>query len=1389
MRGEQKGIKVLHVDDELDFLALTKAFLERENENFSIESATSAEEAIKFLKGAKYDVVVSDYEMPVMDGLEFLKTLRASGNTIPFIMFTGKGREEVAIEALNRGADHYLQKGTDIKSMYGTLAHAIKQEVETKRADETLRKSEEKYRGFFKTSRDTAFITSKEGRLIDFNNVTLELLGYKTRDELSKIRIPELYENPEERKKHTKIIEQEGFAKEFPVNLRRKDGSIINTLITSVARKDENGNVIGYQGTIRDITERKQTEKKLKAEKEFSDRLFESSEICLLLINSKREIVRVNDAALKVFDRKREEVLGTICHEFICPAEKGKCPVFDLGQQVDNSERVALNSKGEKVPIIKTVSKIEKEGETYLLDSFIDITERKRAEDKLAKIIDGVNIPAFAINSEHKITHWNTALESLTEVGREDVVGTDKQWIAFYAKKRPVMADLIVDGAPDSEFKDWYGDKYKKSSLIEGAYEALDFFLTLGGKWLLFTASPLKNSEGKIIGAIETLQDITERKRMESELQKETAFTESALNILPDMFYVFDLEGRFLRWNKTSKAVTGYSDEVISSMKPTDFFSEEDKERVEDAIGIVVKEGHASVEATLITKDGRHIPYEFSGALLKDREGNLLGISGTGRDITERKRVKEALKESESRFRSIIESSKEGIIFFDGKTRKIIFGNGAMAELLVCSKEDLVGRSISSLHPSEEWASIEQEFQKHVSGEISVSTGIPVVRNDGSVFYADISSSLITLEGKAYFSAFFRDVTERKQAEEALRASERVHQIILDSVPVSIFHIDANSRFVHVNEVLAKRYGMKPADFKGKTSKELFPEIGEEYVKSDKEVLARGEPQLAVTRKIKTPDGVRWVRLDKVPIKDADGTVTGIIGFELDITKRIEAQEELRNAHKELQDIIEFLPDATFVIDQDKKVIAWNLAMEEMTGIPKDDIIGKGDYEYALPFYGERRPILTDLVFSSDEEIKSRYAQVGKKGNTLFAEIYSPFMYVGKGAHLWGIATPLYDPEGNVVGAIESIRDISERKRAEEALRKSEEKYCSLVESTEDSVYLVDRDCRYLFMNEKHLSRIGLPVDKIIGKTYGELHSEDETEEFAEIVERVFETGKSVQHEHRSRRDNRYFLRTLSPVKDSEGGLTAVTVVSKDITERKRVEEERERLLEELEAKSTELERFAYTVSHDLRSPLITIQGFTDMVQTDLAQNEVEKAKDNLKFIDKAAITMDQLLSATLQLSRAGRMMNPPEDVPFSEIVEDALEQTAAQIKSSGVEVSVAKDFSPVHVDRMRIAEVLVNLIGNSINYRGEQPHPKIEIEHRIDNGERVFFVRDNGIGIDPGQHEKVFELFYRVDRGGEGTGAGLAIVKRIIEVHNGRIWIESEKGKGCTICFTLPVK
>ena len=235
-----------------------------------------------------------------------------------------------------------------------------------------------------------------------------------------------------------------------------------------------------------------------------------------------------------------------------------------------------------------------------------------------------------------------------------------------------------------------------------------------------------------------------------------------------------------------------------------------------------------------------------------------------------------------------------------------------------------------------------------------------------------------------------------------------------------------------------------------------------------------------------------------------------------------------------------------------------------------------------------------------------------------------------------------------------------------------------------------------------------------------------------------------------------------------------------EVWKRQRAEDEKRRLMEDLE-------RFVYTISHDLRAPLFSIQGFVTIVREDIESGESEKVKSDLDYIEKAAKKMSNLLEDTLELSRVGRVANPPEDVPYKEIVQEALEQEAAKIKSNNIEVSVADDFPIVHVDCMRIVEVLVNLIENCVNYMGEQRNPKIDIGYRIEEGETVFFVWDNGIGIDPSQHEKVFGLFYQIEKNDRGTGLGLAIIKRIIEVHSGRVWIESEKSKGCTVCFTLP--
>ena len=386
----------------------------------------------------------------------------------------------------------------------------------------------------------------------------------------------------------------------------------------------------------------------------------------------------------------------------------------------------------------------------------------------------------------------------------------------------------------------------------------------------------------------------------------------------------------------------------------------------------------------------------------------------------------------------------------------------------------------------------------------------------------------------------------------------------------------------------------------------------------------------------------------------------------------------------------------------------------------------------------------------------------------------------------WGAVNDLIRaPMFIVVGLIVAI--LSERIAKAEEKIKRKNILANIIATVPDSLVVLDTDLRIKEANRSFYEKFRTEPDELIGSGIAEVLGDKDGKLSSELPE-LFGTEEMLQnfelHYQSEKLGERIFDITARGIFREEEEL----VVLKDVTEHKQMDEELERILKELETKNSELERFTYTVSHDLRSPLITIQGFAHLLREDLEQGKTEDLAPLLEYIETATTKMDRLLTDTLQLSRIGRVANPPEDVPFGEIVQEAQEQTQEQIKSSGVEVTVADDFPTVHVDRMRIAEVLVNLITNSIKYMGEQSQPEIEFGYRVDGEETVFLVKDNGIGIDKSQHEKVFDLFYKVDVDSTGTGAGLAIVKRIIEVHEGRIWVESEKGKGCTVCFTLPL-
>lgn len=368
----------------------------------------------------------------------------------------------------------------------------------------------------------------------------------------------------------------------------------------------------------------------------------------------------------------------------------------------------------------------------------------------------------------------------------------------------------------------------------------------------------------------------------------------------------------------------------------------------------------------------------------------------------------------------------------------------------------------------------------------------------------------------------------------------------------------------------------------------------------------------------------------------------------------------------------------------------------------------------------------------------------------------------------------------------ELMQEVFKHKQTAQALQKSEATTRALLEAIPDAIFLVDEDARFLnFMPSEGMKTAVIPTD-YLGLTLADVFPPELAKKFAQTIPRAVNSESILLQEYPVEigQDTRYYEARLLSI-----GKSNVLGIIRDITERKYSEAEREHLISELEAKNTELERFTYTVSHDLKSPLVTIKGFLGFLERDAIEGDSEQLQQDIARIRQAAEQMQFLLDDLLELSRIGHSMNSPEAVPFADIVYEAMERVHGQIEEEQVEIVVSLDLPVVGVDKIRFVEVMQNLLDNAIKFMGDQAHPTISIGAETMPNEIRFFVRDNGQGIDAQYHEKVFELFDRLDQSIEGTGIGLALVKRIIELHNGRIWVESSGigGQGSTFYFTLP--
>jgi two-component system, cell cycle sensor histidine kinase and response regulator CckA len=568
--------------------------------------------------------------------------------------------------------------------------------------------------------------------------------------------------------------------------------------------------------------------------------------------------------------------------------------------------------------------------------------------------------------------------------------------------------------------------------------------------------------------------------------------------------------------------------------------------------------------------------------------------------------------------------------------------------------------------------------------------------------------------------------------------------------------------------------------------------------------------------------------LKEVPAQDIQNIIHELQVHHIELEMQ---NEELRRTQLELHaerdkyaGLYDFAPVGYFTISEKGMIMEANLTGAAMFGMERGRLIGQPfsifiDKDDQDTFYFHRKKLIEAKTKQTYElrilkKDKSRFhAQMEcipvLNENGTFAQSRAAVTNITDRKQAEEALRKAHDElerrveerTAELVKANEQLNiEIEERKQAEEAILKSAEKYRSLVESTEDSIYLVDKDGTYLFVNKKHLSRIGSSLNKAIGRTYGELHSIDDTKEFEGKIEEVFETGRTTQHEHRSLRDDKYFLRTLSPVKNTDGSTTSVTVVSKDITERKRSEEEKERLQSLLQQsqKMEAIGRLAAGIAHDFNNILAII-----LVNAQLASIDVPDSNpisDFLKEIRKASISAKDIVHQLLAFSRMTKEQSWPIDM--APIIKESVKMLRPIIPTSiEFKQHISDDLCRVMGDAAQINQIVMNLVTNAADAMSKQGGVlEVALENIVLQEEKTCFdwilspghyvrlrMRDAGEGIEPKIMDRIFEPYYTTKEVGKGTGMGLSVIHGIVKRHGGGILVESELGEGTVFEIYFP--
>jgi PAS domain S-box-containing protein len=862
----------------------------------------------------------------------------------------------------------------------------------------------------------------------------------------------------------------------------------------------------------------------------------------------------------------------------------------------------------------------------------------------------------------------------------------------------------------------------------------------------------------------------------------------------PDGIITVDVKGKTTSCNPAFLELTGYEyDDIVGkfiTQLPT-LHKHEAKSYVRLFGDLLSGNGPSQVEFRWVHKDGSVRFGKARTALLR-KEGRLEGLIAVVRDTTGESLLEEAIRASEVKFRALFEHSLDGVYLWEtdeeGLPAKCIEVNAAACDMLGYDREEILQLSQN-----------ESDFRKRLGGIPKISNDLYVqgqslfesvhVSKDGNKVPVEIHAHLFELDGKKVILSVVRDISARKKVEEKLIQERDLIRDIMATSPVGITIVDADGRITYANSLAENILGL---------TREAITELSynaPEWAITDLEgnpfpneelpfslVRDRKKAVFNVQHAIEWPSGRRvLLSINASPVFDDQNEFGGMIATIEDITRRVEAQNELEESEEKYRNIIESIPVGMhmYTLEEDGNLVftGSNTAADRLLGVDNSQFIGM-TIEAAFP------PL-------EETDVPNEYRRVAKKGG------------------VWGTDLITYE-HGEISGAFEvhafqtaprkmvaAFMEVTEQRKAISEMKR----LTTIIEATSDVVGIANLDGDLVFLNQAGRDILDIDAGDDITKYHiSEFHDK---ESYRIINEEGF---PAVIVEDRWLGEVNLKSKTdqLIPVsqmliahKDEQMEEMFISTIMRDVTTLKNAEAKIRSLNEELEQRVVErteelqqvvkeLEAFSYSVSHDLRAPLRAINGYGTILATEYSGELDDKASYYLEQLRTASNKMADLINDMLALSHLGRKEVEREQVDYSALVNQVIRDVLEEVHGRIIDFEVMAGME-VYADRSLIETMVSNLIRNAVKFTAGREQAKIEVQSYEREGDKIFYVKDNGVGFNMDYVDKLFEPFQRLHGGEyEGTGIGLAIVRRVVERHGGKVWIEAKENQGTTVFFTI---